>query len=109
MSRYCAMVSDSSGSGNLPTSSYSLGSSPAQAVRLGVGGVEFFSLLLAGDLMLSRELILVKADTDRIFGSEEKIDLLATRGDDGSEAGSESWRARDGRNIVRLEVGDCQG
>ena len=77
--------------------------------RLGVGGVEFFSLLRAGDLRLSRELILVRAETDLVLGSEEKMDLLTTRGDDGREAGSESWRARDGRYIVRLEVRDCQG
>ena len=67
--------------------------------------MEGFSLLLAGDLRLSRELILVRADTDRVLGSEEKMDLRATLGEDGREAGSESWRARDGRYIMRLTSG----
>ena len=71
--------------------------------------MEFFSLLLAGDLTLSAELILLKAEDDLVLGCEEKMDLLATRGEDGREAGSESRRARDGRDMVTAGGGAWQG
>ena len=101
-------MSLSGGRGSLPTSSYSPGSSFAQA-RLGVGGVDIFSFLRAEDLRLSPELILVKAEEDLVLGCEEKMDLLVTRGEDGREAGSESRRARDGRAMVEAGGGACQG
>ena len=68
------------------------------------------SLLLAlGDLRLSPELTRLKAEADLVFGCEEKMDLLVTRGEDGREAGSESRRARDGRDIVEAGGGAWQG
>ena len=88
----------------MATSSYSAGSSLVQA-RLVAGGVDIFSLLLTlGDLRLSPELTRLKAEDDLVFGCEEKMDLLVTRGEDGREAGSEWRRARDGTDMVRLEA-----
>ena len=92
----------------MATSSYNAGSSLLQA-GLGVAGVDIFSLLLAGDLRLSPELARLKAEADLVFGCEEKMDLLVTRGEDGREAGSEWRRARDGRDILEAGGGAWQG
>ena len=79
--------------GSFGNSSYSFGSSSfgfdsLDQAFLGVGGVGRSRLLVPGDLMESLELLLTKADLG-VFGSEENIDLLESRGVLGREDGPE--------------------